>query len=232
LNTHPFQLPLPISLRQSARLDNFICEDQFLLSSLATVATAPVRSVHFLWGSEGCGKTHLLHAVCRQASENGHRSSYLPLRELINYPVESIAGLDKSAVVCIDDAECLSANDNWQQAIFNLYNRVHDQQGSLLISAQSPPPELGLSLADLVSRFQSGPVFHLARPDDDIKIAALTLNAKERGLTLDEKSARYLLNHYPRDLHALMDLLTKLDQASLVSQRRITIPFIREVLGE
>lgn len=226
------QLPLPFSLRQSARLDNFICTDQFLLSSLADVATSPGRSVHYLWGSDGSGKTHLLHAVCREANRSGHRTSYLPLRELIHYPVESIAGLDKSMVVCIDDAESLQARDNWQQAVFNLYNRVNDRGGSLLITAHSPPPELGLALVDLVSRFQSGPVFHLPRPDDDVKIAALTLNAKERGLILDEKSVRFLLNHYPRDLHALMDLLARLDKASLVSQRRITIPFIREVLGD
>ena len=202
------------------------------MSSLAQVATAAACSVHYLWGSEGSGKTHLLHAVCRLANQNSHRTSYLPLAELVNYPVESIAGLDKSSVVCIDDAESLRDHEQWQQAIFNLYNRVHDYDGSLLISAQAPPQELGLGLADLVSRFQSGPVFHLARPDDDIKVAALTLNAKERGLALDDKSARYLLNHYPRDLHALMDLLMRLDQASLVSQRRITIPFIREVLGD
>ncbi|MEO8809736.1 MAG: DnaA regulatory inactivator Hda, partial [Rhodanobacter sp.] len=37
---------------------------------------------------------------------------------------------------------------------------------------------------------------------------------------------------YARDLGALLDLLERLDQASLAAQRRITVPFLRHVLRE
>jgi DnaA family protein len=40
------------------------------------------------------------------------------------------------------------------------------------------------------------------------------------------------LNRFPRDLNALFEVLDKLDQESLIKQRRITIPFIREVFAD
>jgi DnaA family protein len=41
----------------------------------------------------------------------------------------------------------------------------------------------------------------------------------------------YLLRRCPRDMDSLFNLLNQLDHASLVAQRRLTIPFIRELLG-
>ena len=104
-----------------------------------------------------------------------------------------------------------------------------------LPSAAGAPPILqgteGL-LADLVSRLQSGPVFHVPVLADEQKIEALKLRARQRGLELDKEPAQYLLNRFPRDLNALFEVLDRLDQESLVKQRRITIPFIREVFAD
>ena len=40
----------------------------------------------------------------------------------------------------------------------------------------------------------------------------------------------YLVHRLPRDMHSLFDVLDELDHASLVAQRRLTIPFLREAL--
>jgi DnaA family protein len=102
----------------------------------------------------------------------------------------------------------------------------------MLFAATASPAELGLSLADLVSRLQSGPVFHVPVLDDEQKIQALRLRARQRGLELENEPAKYLLNRFPRDLNALFEVLDTLDAQSLVKQRRITIPFIREVFSD
>ena len=59
---------------------------------------------------------------------------------------------------------------------------------------------------------------------------ALSLRAAQRGLQLPPETAEYLLRRLPRDLSSLSALLDKLDEASLVAQRRLTVPFIRDVL--
>ena len=52
------------------------------------------------------------------------------------------------------------------------------------------------------------------------------------GFELPDETARWLQRRYPRDMHSLHNLLDTLDEASLVAQRRLTVPFIRSVLRE
>ena len=58
----------------------------------------------------------------------------------------------------------------------------------------------------------------------------LKAQAGLRGIELDEGVLDWLFARHTRDLGALLDLLDKLDQASLAAQRRVTIPFLRELL--
>jgi len=62
------------------------------------------------------------------------------------------------------------------------------------------------------------------------KLAALQRRAAMRGLQLPEDVGRFLLNRMARDLRTLFDVLDKLDKASLVHQRKLTIPFAKEML--
>jgi DnaA family protein len=52
-----------------------------------------------------------------------------------------------------------------------------------------------------------------------------------RGLSLSDATARYILQRIPRDPASLFAFLDRLDAAALQSQRRITIPFVREALA-
>ncbi len=226
------QLPLAIQISEAASLENFLCpSDDFLIASLRQLAVEDSRAVTYLWGASGSGKTHLLQAVCRQAGLSNQLSAYLPLAELSTYPPTMLEGMESAAVICVDDVQMLHAKPEWQQALFNLFNRVYEQGGRMLFAATASPTELDLSLADLVSRLQSGPVFQVSVLSDELKLEALQLRARQRGLVLEQEPAKYLLNRFPRDLNALFEVLDKLDQASLIKQRRITIPFIREVFA-
>jgi hypothetical protein len=64
------------------------------------------------------------------------------------------------------------------------------------------------------------------------ELAALRLRAAGRGLDLPEDTALYLLRRFPRDMHALGRLLDEMDVASLTAQRRLTVPFVRAILGD
>jgi DnaA family protein len=49
-------------------------------------------------------------------------------------------------------------------------------------------------------------------------------------MSIDDAVLDYLFRHYPRDLDGLLQVLDRLDRASLAEQRRITVPFVRSVL--
>jgi DnaA family protein len=65
---------------------------------------------------------------------------------------------------------------------------------------------------------------------DADKAAALQRRALRRGMTLPDDVARYLLRRIPRDMGALMAALERLDRASLEAKRRLTIPFVRDLI--
>ena len=49
---------------------------------------------------------------------------------------------------------------------------------------------------------------------------------------MPEETALYLQRRFRRDLPTLYELLDAIDEAALQAQRRLTVPFIRQVLGQ
>jgi DnaA family protein len=60
----------------------------------------------------------------------------------------------------------------------------------------------------------------------------LQIRAIRRGLVLADDAALFLVRRLPRDMHSLCGVLDRLDEASLIAQRRLTIPFLRQALAE
>ena len=81
------------------------------------------------------------------------------------------------------------------------------------------------------SRLSLALVFQLQQLSDEDKLRALQLRASRRGLNLPDDVGRFILTRGARSMSALFDLLDRLDQASLQAQRKLTIPFLKEILG-
>jgi len=118
----------------------------------------------------------------------------------------------------------------WNAAIFRLHTLMQDGSGRLLISSTVPPAALRFTLADLRSRLLAAPVHQLRELDEAGQVQVLEERAARRGLELSRDAAAYLVHRLPRDMHSLCAVLDRLDEAALVAQRRLTVPFLREVL--
>lgn len=221
------QLALRLALPDGATFANFHTgENGALLHALGGG-----EPFIYLWGTVGAGKSHLLHAACHAAADAGGNPVYLPLRDLVDTDPEVFDGLETASLVCLDDVDAIAGRLVWEQALFHLYNRVRDSGGRMVAAGVAPPSGLGITLPDLISRLSWGPVFQVRALDDEGKVAALRARARARGLELSEDVAAYLMRRFSREPHALFALLDRIDAASLVAQRRITIPFLRELLG-
>ena len=133
-------------------------------------------------------------------------------------------------MVCLDNIQAIAGELHWQVAIFDLYNRLVEQGKALIIVGNQAPQQLGITLPDLVSRLHACTSFQLRLLSDDDKQKLLQQKARLRGIELPDEAARYLLNHHDRDIRSLVSILDQLDKASIVHQRKLTIPFIRETL--
>ncbi len=229
----PTQLPLSFNWQVPIySFSNYEAEsNQFAYQSLLQFLQGENGQCLFLWGSAGTGKTHLLQAACKYASQQGATPAYLPFSELRAYSPEVLEGIEELDLVCIDDIHLIAGLEQWEHALFVLFNRLRETRTLLLISAVVAPQALGLQLADLSSRLAWDGVFMLESPADDTKIRILQHYSAERGMDLSESVAIYLLKQRPANLNILIHWVERLDYASLANKRRLTLSFVRKFLN-
>lgn len=226
------QLPLGLQLQASARFSNFLAgPNEELLGQLMQTASGTGEPFFLLWGAAGSGKSHLLQAGCHLAADQGRTAAYVSLKDNADLSPELLEGWESYQLVCVDDIHLIAGNQRWEEALFNLYNRIREQRGSLIVSSISMPAGHAFRLPDLVSRLGWGLVYQLNPLNDEQRLAALQQRARQRGCEMPVETGRYLLRRLPRDMPALFALLDKLDQASLAAQRKLTVPFVKSVLG-
>lgn len=227
------QLPLKFEFRADHSFDSFFPgNNQEIFNHLKKFASGEGESFIFLWGESGYGKTHLLHSCCNEAFKNDLSSFYLDLSQAELTDPELFTGLEDYEIVCFDNIDLLIGKENWELVFFSLYNQLRDNNRKLLISAASPPHELAFKLPDLRSRINWGLTLKLNAFDDANKIAALSYKAHQKGFEIAPQSARYLLTRYDRKLASLWTMLDRLDSASLSAQRKLTIPFLKQIMAQ
>lgn len=232
----PQQLSLRINLNDDATFENFFLQEKDSNRQVSTVLCDQLLSGEqpfiYLWGANGSGVSHLLQASCHQASTKGLSAQYLPLGELMDYPPQQLLeNLEQLSLVCLDDIQVISGNSEWENGLFDLFNRIRQVEGCLLLGANCSARELPLQLPDLQSRFSWGPTFQLSSSDDDEKLQILQFRASRRGMELGDDVARYLINRADRELKELIRCLDILEDASLQEGRKLSIPFVKQVFG-
>ena len=241
------QLMLPVALNSSQTFSSFVESEAsrgLVVNELQSAIKDDAFTFHFIFGKEGTGKSHLLSACCHHAQLTGKTSVLLPMQSLINTHTDMLAGLENIDVVCIDDIQVVSAsnskssknseqsesNKDWELALFVLFNRLQQNNATLVFSATLPSNELPIAMPDLASRLQWCTQFQLYGLTESEKVSALISHANLMGFDLAEEVAQFMLNRLPRNMHFLMQALHQISKHSILEQRKVTLPFVKDVL--
>ena len=214
------QLVLDLGAQPAPTLDSFEVGQNAELAQLMQQFATRTSREHFayLWGESGAGKSHLLHALAATGGARYIASDAAPAA--FDYS-------DQISLYLLDDCEQLSAAA--QIDAFALFNEIR-AQGAFMVSTGATAPA-GLTVReDLRTRMGWGLIYQIHGLSDQEKIAALTLAAQARGLTLSPAVLPYLLSHFRRDMRSLSSMLDALDHYSLETQRPVTLPLLRELL--
>ncbi len=245
------QLFLPVQTRLEERFEHYLGEaNTQAVDTLKNFIEQQQETLVFLTGPEATGKTHLLSASVHYF-ESFHQSehleaNYFSLSELINVSLdqeklsELSSFLENFDLVALDNLDSwlnwLSENDHdsaylAEKFLFGLFNFSKEQGKQLLIASRTVPSRLGLELKDLQSRLSSGLLLTLTKLDDHEKDQLIRAMAKLKGFMLDDDVSGYILKRCGRDLPNLLQILDKLDRASLIEKRKLTIPFVKKTLN-
>lgn len=225
------QIPLAFPLRSQATFGNFIVEEDLeLVARLQNLAMQKAPQTIWLWGESGVGCSHLLNASCHYLQDSGKRVAYIPSMDW-NTESDSLLGYQSFDMVAIDDVHLFVGQKSAEHDLVELYQSLQNTGAIMLLSAHSAPNHLDYLIKDLASRFIAAESYQLLGLSDDGKMRFVQIEAKQRGLELDEGVARFMLTRCSRNLQDLIALLNTLDRESLSQQRKLTVPFLKQVLG-
>ncbi len=170
--------------------DNFIVGEENRHAFAAALAAAEEPGLYnplFLYGSNGVGKTHLLHAVAAKLRRN---DPSLVIRdttcdELLNdfYDLlmqkRSLSAFRSSVrdvdVLLVDDVHRLAQKHQMQEEFFNLFNILYRQHKQIILTSDRQPCEISDIDKRLSTRFESGMISEVGMPGVEARLAMLRL---------------------------------------------------------
>jgi len=223
----PQQETLAFPLREDANKDNFIPgQNGEILHHLFNEA----NPLLFIWGETGAGKTHLVSALANHYQKQQRSVFMMPMTFAAEMNAGILLNQEKNHLVVLDDIHLIAGNIEWEKAIFHLFNQIRDKRHRFVLTARQNAEHITFHLPDLLTRLQWGLTYQLKLLDDPGKLELLAGRAHQMGFELGEDIARYLLNYVSRDITQLLKFLDILDQQSLIAQRKITLPFVKQCL--
>jgi DnaA family protein len=231
--TLPKQLPLQFEFRANQTFDDFFPGANLeIINHLQKSSEGNGERLIFLWGQPGQGKSHLLQACCQHAQSQQLSSFYFSLSPFELPDSLLLSGLSNFEIVCFDNIERIAGKQSWELAFFNFFNLHRDQDHTLILSASCPPSDIAIQLPDLKTRLNWGLTLKIQPLCDNDKITAMIFKAGQMGFEISPQAGRFLLTHYDRDLSSLWALLKKLDRVSMAAKRKLTIPFLKQILNK
>jgi hypothetical protein len=150
-------------------------------------------------------------------------------KSLLGHWAQGLHGADRLEV--IDDAERAD-----ETALFHCWNAVQQggtrEGGALLVIANVEGAEGGwrIALPDLASRIGGSLQLAVQPPDDAMAGELMLAHAEQRGLTLPEGAADYLVPRTIRSFAAIEALVAAIDRISLERQTPATMSVWRAAL--
>lgn len=224
-NTNPKmfqQLTLPLELPQTQTFGNFLSSpaNGDALSWLDLWPNLPL-SQSVIHGESGCGKSHLAQAFSEKT-----QGKYINTKNQLQEPDLLFRG--SPSLLLIDDYDLLLEED-W---LFHVYNIAKETHTPVIYFGETAPAQHTFKLADLQSRMRSIHSIKILTPDETLFKNLLKIRLLNLGLSYPEEVSDYLFRRLERSYDALQNMVHRIDTLTLQNQRPLTLPLVREILGE
>lgn len=174
----------------------------------------------WLFGPPSIGKTHLAHALV-STSKNAI---------LVDDPTYNLNGLDRFSLIVFDDIKQWIGERSVEAQLVGLYEQLSVFNGRIVVTSRFGVNETQFAVADLESRMRLFSRYELLPLPSEERIELFCDLAADRGIEISREIVEYLRTRIGRSQGDLLRALEILDDESIVKQRRITIPFIKQAL--
>lgn len=219
--------------------------NRFAHAASLAVAEAPADAYNplFIYGGVGLGKTHLMHAIGHyiRSQKPDTRLEYVTSE---TFTIELVTAIQTNRniqfrekyrnvdVLLIDDIQFIAGRDSTMEEFFHTFNTLFNAGKQIVISSDRQPKEIAHLEERLCSRFLSGLLADIQRPDMDTRCAILRSKASEEGIAVSEDIIQMIARNVDSNIRELEGSLTRLAAYSSLSGKPISLDLAQEALKE
>jgi len=195
----------------------------------------------FIWGGVGVGKTHLMQAIGHELTRKGtDKVTYVTSEQFTSDLISSLKSkrIDvfkkkyrQVGALLVDDIQFLAGKESTQEEFFHTFNELYMKGVQIVLTSDKKPQEIGQLEERLVSRFLGGLTADIGLPDYEMRQAILKQKASELKVNIDNLIIETLAENVVTNARELEGVLMRLVNASLASNKEITMDMVSGVIG-
>jgi len=238
--------PWETYLNPDFTFENFVeGESNRLARSIGlSIAKQPGRATwnpFFVFGPSGVGKTHLATAIGNRIVATHPEMKVLFVNAmqfrtqftdsvLQNTQNDFLHFYQSVDVLIVDDIQEFTTAKT-QQAFFHVFNHLSLVGKQIVLTCDKAPAEVEGMEERMLSRFNSGIVGALERPDFALRKAILLAKIKRDGLSFPKKVVDYIAERVESNVRELQGVVNSIMAYSLVHDGNITEELAHSVVG-
>lgn len=195
----------------------------------------------FIYGGTGLGKTHLLHAIGHQLSQEyaDIRILFLSAEKFMNEYIVAVRTkkMDEFRlkyrncdVLLVDDIHILAGKTGTQEEFFNTFNELFDRQKQIVLSSDSLPKDISRLEERLMTRFSWGIIADIQPPELEVRIAILQKKAEKHKVQLPDDIALFIAKKVRQNVRELEGALNKVIAVAKLNDKKITPALVKKSL--
>lgn len=214
-------------------------------SSCVAVAENPgnVFNPLFIYGDVGLGKTHILHGTAYHLLRKNPDAkviyttadtfaselfSYIQRGKILDFR-KKYRDVD---LLLIDDIQFLVGKERTQVEFYHIFNVLFNLGKQIVLSSDQPPSKLEGIEKRLISRFSSGLIVEVTKPDLDTKLKIIIKKSKDIGIEISKDIMLFIAKTIDNSVRELEGALKRLKAYSEVMGKQITLEAVKNLLAD
>lgn len=196
----------------------------------------------FIYGPSGVGKTHLVNAIGLRTKElhPDKRVLYLSAhlfmvqftdaikRDTVNDFIHFYQSID---MLIVDDMQELVGMKGTQNAFFHIFNHLRQNGKHIIMTCDRPPVSLQGMEDRLITRFKSGLMAEMEKPEEGLRRSILHGIVKHDGLSIPDDVLDFISTNVNNSVRELEGIIHSLLAYSVVYGKEIDLDFAKRILA-
>ena len=239
---------LPLELNRGYTFDEFVVGkcNAFAFEAARAVAEEgfAMHKPLYFYSDIGLGKSHLAHAIGNQVVSSGSRRRirYTTARDFSQDYVHAVMNnsmdgfksryaSSQADILFIDDVHLLQKKEKTQMELCCIIDEMMGSGRQVILSGYRQPAALTGMDKGLLSRFASGLVIDLKKPDKQTKARIVKHKALKQGICLPENVVEFICDNINTNVRELESAVLSVTVMASLMHREVTLDLAREALA-